>query len=501
MPDNYQDIVNPFEQYLTYIILSLTIFLNASYIFFRSQKLKLTKKKAVVLFTSAFVLSVVRAFLINVNNISSLLVLELGIALILTLLGGKDKNVGLTVSFVSISIMHMSNLIANFIYALITWFINTYIIKSFVIHFWEYIFIGIINFGLVLLYFKIRRFRNGIQFFQKSENMGLGLIIASIVFMIACTHNGSDIFPHLGGVVIMFTIFIASVGMYLWIRRSITANYRSKLQQKAEEHFNAVLAEKDDYIDRLLKSNESLAKIVHRDNHLMNSLEFAIADYNETRDETQKEVILGELLTLAKERGELVCSEQRSSKILPSVGNNVIDGALNSLYVKATAHGIDFDVNASQSVSYLINDFISQTDLETLLCDHIKDAIIAIDADKSIRGKIFVSFSLHKGVYTITISDNGIEFEPETLAKLGLERATTHAEDGGSGIGFMTTFETLKKTGASLTITEYKNKVPFTKSISFVFNGKNRFEICSYRKQILEKTIRRKDLKIKDCNQ
>lgn len=52
------------------------------------------------------------------------------------------------------------------------------------------------------------------------------------------------------------------------------------------------------------------------------------------------------------------------------------------------------------------------------------------------------------------IYDSGIEFELETLKKLGLERITTHKKTGGSGIGFMTTFETLKECKASLIIEE-----------------------------------------------
>ena len=54
--------------------------------------------------------------------------------------------------------------------------------------------------------------------------------------------------------------------------------------------------------------------------------------------------------------------------------------------------------------------------------------------------------------------DNGVDFEVDTLAKLGLERVTTHKDTGGSGIGFMTTFETLKNLMSALSSPRTKQK-------------------------------------------
>ena len=87
-----------------------------------------------------------------------------------------------------------------------------------------------------------------------------------------------------------------------------------------------------------------------------------------------------------------------------------------------------------------------------------------------------------------------MDFEIATLAKLGKECVTTHAENGGSGIGFMTTFETLRKAHASLVITEFENKTPFSKSIAFIFNGDNNFIIQSYRSSQLKAAINRDDV-------
>ena len=58
----------------------------------------------------------------------------------------------------------------------------------------------------------------------------------------------------------------------------------------------------------------------------------------------------------------------------------------------------------------------------------------------------------------------------------------------------MTTFETLRKAHASLIITEFENKIPFSKSVSFMFNGENSFIIKSYRAEQLKAAINRDNI-------
>ena len=192
--------------------------------------------------------------------------------------------------------------------------------------------------------------------------------------------------------------------------------------------------------------------------------------------------------------GELLAKEQLVSKILPSTGNLLIDGAVKDLYIKASAHGIDFNLTVSSTVDEIIGKYISQTDLQTLLCDHIKDAIIAVESRGEAGGKKLVNLSMQNENYCIDIYDNGVEFDVDTLSKIGFERVTTHADSGGNGIGFMMTFETLKKAYASLIITELENKTPFSKSVSFRFDGESAFIIRSYRREELRAIIGRSDI-------
>lgn len=75
--------------------------------------------------------------------------------------------------------------------------------------------------------------------------------------------------------------------------------------------------------------------------------------------------------------------------------------------------------------------------------------------------------------------DTGVEFEIETLLKLGLEPVTTHKNTGGTGIGFISTFETINKCKASLIIQERnrKNTNDYTKAVIIRFDGKKNIEL------------------------
>jgi hypothetical protein len=356
-----------------------------------------------------------------------------------------------------------------------------------------YIFSQLLAMILCVLVMNIKRLKRGLQFFQKENNAGLGLSLSVVVMILKCLNLRDNQDADYMYIVFIVGVIIAGFGLYLWIRRSITAHYRERLQLKSEEHYKEMLEERDKEIEKLHQSNEYLAKVVHRDNHLMNAVNTSVNAYFDSDKKDDQDHLLRDLHTLTKERADLINQEQLQSKLLPSTGNLLIDSAINDLFIKATSHGINFNLTVSATVNEIIGKYITQTDLQTLLCDHIKDAIIAVDSRGEAGGKILVNLSVQNDNYCIDIYDNGVDFDVDTLSKLGLERVTTHADTGGSGIGFVTTFETLRKAYASLIITEFENKTPFSKSVAFRFDGENAFIIHSYRSEVLKKVIGRND--------
>lgn len=468
------------------------LFLCASYIYFKTTVIPVNKvyKKPFVLAIGGVIISVLYAVIYIYNTSIAQLVSYLYPSLFFVLFERKQIFLKCLVSFFASCFTRILLQILLIPFSILFSLINIDKVGYF------YFLIYALLFLLIVLVFKTKRFRKGFQFFQNEKNTGFGLVLAGILFFLHGFVYTYSTYQMESTVILMIlmSLFIISVGIYFWIRRSITAYYREKMKLRSDEYYRQALAENDQKLEELKQSNEFLAKIVHRDNHLIGALNSSVDEYFKSGDKEFKDDLLREIQTLARERAELIDREQRESKILPSTGNLLIDGAVNDLYIKAAAHGIDFDLDVSAPVDEITGKYLSQTELQTLLCDHIKDAIIAVDAKGEGKGKILVSFSVKDNNYDVTIFDSGADFEINTLARLGKERVTTHAESGGSGIGFMTTFETLRRAYASLIITEFESKTPFSKSVSFRFDGLSAFVVQSYRAEELKSALNRDDL-------
>ena len=162
---------------------------------------------------------------------------------------------------------------------------------------------------------------------------------------------------------------------------------------------------------------------------------------------------------------------------------------LEHMKLEATKKNIDFDLKVNCSVKHLIEKFISQSELETLISDHVKDAIIAVGYSESTPRSICVIFDIIDNCYRFSVYDSGIDFEIDTLVNLGLDAITTHKDDGGTGLGFLTTFGTLDKCKASLVIDEinFKNS-NFSKSVNIIFDGKHEYIVRSSRTEEIKKS-------------
>ena len=150
---------------------------------------------------------------------------------------------------------------------------------------------------------------------------------------------------------------------------------------------------------------------------------------------------------------------------------------------------IDFQLQINGNIHHMINKYIEKEDLEILIADHVKNAIIAINHSKNINKSILVRIGIIEGFYSLYIYDSGIEFEIETLINLGNKPSTTHKDDGGTGMGFMNTFDTLRKYHASIVICEYgePSEERFTKLIKIIFDNKEKYKIFSYRDKEISK--------------
>lgn len=360
----------------------------------------------------------------------------------------------------------------------------------------EYVVIGIIQFLLIYLFFKIKRFKYGFSFLQEKETMNkentskIGILVSSIIIAISLVLST---YSRTTSKILIAILIIGGILMIYWIKKSITKYYyKEKMKERTVEIQQEQIKQQDEKIKDLQTELADVLQINHKYSHRISAMEKAVTKLGtklQANEEFAEECgdILSSIKKLSKEYKEEVASVIKETK-LPKTNIFSIDNLLEYMKQEAEKDKIDFELNLDFDINEILETKIPQNKLETMLADHIRDAIIAINCSENKDRKIKVVLDKEDNNYQIKFYDTGIEFEIETLSKLGLKRATTHKATGGSGIGFMTTFETLKQCKASLIIEEYYNQ-EYTKAVIIKFDNKNEYRIHSYRAEEIKNKI------------
>ena len=454
------------------VISAFTLKLNYKILGIHEKSVLNVVKLAIILICS----NVICAMIEDVTNSTiSVLFLDIFVSLILSYKINNNLGYSVLVSTISLSI--------NYVIYLISVIINFIIFRTLNISNEQIALISIlIIFSvLVMILCNVKRVKNGVTFLKNNENneyLGMFILnISYVVFLAIIVLNSIDKRS------ILIYVIIFSIIMFISIQKSLQLYYKQKLQERETAEIKEELNSKAKEIEELEKENLRLSKANHSILHKQKSLEYELSQAllkNETMD---KKEIKTKLQDISKE-----IPKETAPIELTKTNIKEIDNMLKYMQAECTKNKIDFELQINVNIHHMINKYIGKEELEILLADHIKNAIIAINHSNNINKNILVRLGIIDGLYSLYIYDSGIEFEVETLKNLGIKPSTTHADDGGTGMGFMNTFDTLKKYNASMEIHEYgkPSKDNFTKVIKIIFNNKHEYKISSYReKEIL----------------
>lgn len=373
--------------------------------------------------------------------------------------------------------------------------INFFILKLNIINneIIEYITLGSIQLILICLFFKIKRFKNGFTFLNmKNKKFTIIGMMISITLIFFATLIGKDIENTAVNDACTLIIAFGGVAMFDWIKKSITKYYKEKMKERTVEIQQEQIKQQDEKIKDLQTELADVLQINHKYSHRISAMEKAVIKLGtklQANEEFAEEYgdILSSIKKLSKEYKEEVASVIKENK-LPKTNIFSTDNLLEYMKQEAEKDKISFELKIDFDINEILETKIPQNKLETMLADHIRDAIIAINCSENKDRRIKVVLDKEDNNYQIKFYDTGREFEIETLSKLGLKRTTTHKATGGSGIGFMTTFETLKQCKASLIIEEYSNQ-EYTKAVIIKFDNENEYRIHSYRAEEIKNKI------------
>ena len=381
--------------------------------------------------------------------------------------------ISLVINYTILSI----TIIINFIFNLMTKLNNDYI---------NLIVIIISHIFLLYCFGKVKRFKKGFSFLKgdkQNEYMDILVLNISLIIMllIAILIHSDIILARDLGLCIITSIII----MFITIQKSLQLYYKQKLLVQELNETREELENTKKELKQIEEENLSLSKKSHSIAHKQKSLEYKIQQLVVKAEISAEEA--GEVKDRLKEIQKDVYKDKATVE-LSKTEIPEIDDMLKYMQSECIKNKIEFELQISGNIYRMTNNLISKEDLEILLADHLKNAIIAINHTTNINRSILVRLGEIEGSYSLYIYDSGIEFEKQTLENLGRNPSTTHANEGGTGMGFMNTFDTLRKYEASLIINELNkpNKDNYTKVIIFKFDKKNEFKIISYRQKRLE---------------
>ena len=383
----------------------------------------------------------------------------------------------LIVSMISLTINYIIFVISTF-FSFIMFFVfniqNDYINLAVIL---------IIYIILIFGFLRIKRFKRGFVFLQQQlKNEYFDLLILNIscviLFSIVILSNYNELLTRN----LILALIILATMMFITIQKSLQLYYKQRMLVKDLEETKKELEDKKAEVAELEKENLNFSKISHTIAHRQKVLEHKLEELNMNSEISNE---------LGARIEDITKDLKRETAVeLSKTGIEVIDDMLSYMQSECIKNKIDFQLQLNGNIYTMTNHYIGKDELEILLADHIKDAIIAIGYVDSVNKSILVRLGKIDGTYSLYIYDSGIEFEIDTFMNLGIKPSTTHKDNGGTGMGFMNTFDTLRKYKASLEIEEIGKpcKDNFTKVLKFKFDNKEEFTIKSYRKdEIKEK--------------
>lgn len=341
----------------------------------------------------------------------------------------------------------------------------------------------LILYTLILnIFLKTKKIKNGLIFLQVNASkehfnllvLNISIYIVFLVIMLDNYNNSKT--DKIGLAIIIFSII-----MFITIQKSLQLYYKQKLLEQELNETKDELEKKKEEVKQLETENLNFSKTSHTLAHKQKSLEYKLEQLKQKYEIAEEIEIEDRIKDISKE-----IYNKTPEVELSKTGILEIDDMLKYMQSECIKNNIEFRLQIKGNIYEMINNYISKEDLSILIADHVKNAIIAINYSENINKSILVRLGKINKIYSLYIYDSGIEFEKETLSNLGKIPSTTHADNGGTGMGFMNTFDTLRKYNASLIINEYNkpSNDNYTKSIVIKLDKRNEFTINSYKDKI-----------------
>lgn len=342
-----------------------------------------------------------------------------------------------------------------------------------------YIIQGLALIVLTIIAFQTKRLKNSLTPAANDE-VYERLLLASVVCIFSMTlFYTVDSQDSTLKVIAIIVVFCGLVLISQW-RKTVTAGYYKKLEQRNLSRLELILEQYERNHDELIKKNAELAKIIHRDNKLLPAMRLAVSSLAQKySDDKSIQILLNTLENVYAERTLAIENYGFNNSGKNKSGVLSIDAVMDYFRLRAAKNDVKFEYEFDAEASLgLLNIYDDHTQLNTILCDLAENALISLRGREG--GKVFLQVKSENGAPCIKVFDNGEDFSEKVLRNMGRRNVTTHAHEGGSGIGLMALFDSLRARRGSFFLDETPAN-GFTKCVCIRFDGKDSYSIKSAR--------------------
>lgn len=344
--------------------------------------------------------------------------------------------------------------------------------------------ISLLTFTMAYILFSFRRLKHGIPFAKKQKgNEYFDIMLLIVIMLILFTYFFIGNLTALSAKFLIISLLFFGIISSFIIYKAFILYQKQKLQTQALKDYEQELVETKQKLSTALEEKQKLVKSNHEFYHRQEAINKKLDDLIANQKILTNSEFSEDLTYISDRLNTLSNEYVEKTKMLPKLNKtNIqeIDDMLSYMQSECNKNNIELILKIECDINHIIENHITKSQLETLLGDLIQNAIIAINHCNNEFKSIMVVFGIKKDNYEICILDSGIPFETTTLVNLGLQPASTHLDEGGTGIGFITTFETINSCNASFIINEITNS-NYTKSLEIKFDNKNEYVIISKR--------------------
>lgn len=333
-------------------------------------------------------------------------------------------------------------------------------------------FIAGVQMCFLVLLLRMKRLRAGLSGLKRVEINDLIVFFCVVVLSLRVMHITSVFERTDAGAVMLIGLFIVvllSFILYFWLKKEYRLMYTVRLRENELQLLEKSLDSKEAYHKELVKDNQRLGALIHRDNKLIPSVVMSVRqpprDGDASFDESRTSEVIHSIDEISAERNAAVSEYTEHRHHIPSTGVSAVDTVLLYLYDRAASMGTELHVmiaaeDCVPSQGILRSEFIA---VLADLCEYSYSACSGSD------GEVKVQIGQDNGRLFLEIWDNGKKYDRKELKKAGRRRTASSDDGNGEKYRPVPLFRILRHSGADLEVNEFADNKSFTKSLRVTF--------------------------------